>query len=243
MLKRVIIKLSGEAIGSEKGYNDSVISSIVNQIILLVQAKMQVSLVVGGGNYWRGRQSCDKMDRVKADQMGMLATVMNAIYLQDAFKRNGQKAKVVTPIEIGNITEIYERDRSIEMMESGTVLINAAGLGHPMFSTDTITALRAAELDADCIFFAKNTDGVYDADPKKNKTAKKFETLNYRTAIEKGLNITDMTALLLAEDAKIPSYVFSLNTPNSITLAGSYPETGNLNGTYVSVNSPAVLYS
>ncbi|MCL2577773.1 MAG: UMP kinase [Defluviitaleaceae bacterium] len=242
MLRRVVIKLSGEAIGSEHGYDDSIIKSIVEQIILLVQTRMQVALVVGGGNYWRGRHSCSDMDRVKSDQMGMLATVMNALYLQDMFRRHGQKAKVVTPFQIGNITEMYERDSALEMLESGMVLINAAGLGHPMFSTDTIAALRAAELEADCILFAKNTDGVYDSDPHKNLAAKKYRTLSYRTAIEKDLNITDMSALHLAQQAEIPSYVFSLNAPNSITLAGSYPETGNLNGTYVCARSVEIWH-
>jgi uridylate kinase len=237
MLKRVVIKLSGEAIGSESGYNDEIIDSIVRQIILLVRARMQVAIVIGGGNYWRGRQACPEMDRVKADQIGMLATVMNAIYLQDSFRRQGQKAKVVTPIPIGNITELYKKDDALEMMESGVVVINAAGLGHPMFSTDTVTALRAAELEADCIFFAKNTDGVYDADPHKNPSARKYRTLSYRTAIEKDLHIADMSALHLAAEAEIPAYVFSLNAPKSITLAGSYPETGNLNGSYISVNA------
>jgi uridylate kinase len=242
MLKRVVIKLSGEAIGNESGYNDPIIDSIVRQIILLVRARMQVALVVGGGNYWRGRDAAPEMDRVKSDQIGMLATVMNALYLQDAFKRQGHNAKVVTPITIGNITDVYEKDAALELLENGTVVINAAGLGHPMFSTDTVTALRAVELEADCIFFAKNTDGVYDDDPHKNPGAKKYRTLSYRTAIKKDLHIADMSALHLAMEAEIPSYVFSLNAPKSITLAGSYPETGNLNGTYIGVKSPENVY-
>lgn len=242
MLKRVVIKLSGEAIGSESGYNDAVVDSIAEQIILLVRTRMQVALVVGGGNYWRGRQACPSMDRVKADQIGMLATVMNALYLQDAFRRHSQKAKVLTPIPIGNITTLYDKDTALELLENGTVLINAAGTGHPMFSTDTVTALRAAELEADCILFAKNTDGVYDDDPHKNPSAKKYRTLSYRAAIAKNLKIADMSALHLAMDAGIPSYVFSLNAPRSITLAGSYPETGNLNGTYIKVNAPELWH-
>ncbi|MCL2223851.1 MAG: uridine monophosphate kinase [Defluviitaleaceae bacterium] len=235
MLNRIIIKLSGEAIGNESGYDDMIINSIVAQIILLVRTHVQVALVVGGGNLWRGRQAAPEMDRVKADQMGMLATVMNALYLQDAFRRLGQKAKVVTPFPVGNMTELYNKDAALEMLESGTVVINAAGLGHPLFSTDTITALRAAELDADCILFAKNTDGVYDDDPHKNPSAKKYRTLSYRTAIKNNLHVADMSALHIALEAGISSYVFSLNAHNSITLAGSYPETGNLNGTYIGV--------
>jgi uridylate kinase len=239
---RTIIKLSGEAIGSEHGYNDNVINDIVKQIILLVQAGTEVSLVIGGGNYWRGRQACPEMDRVKADQMGMLATVMNAIYLADAFRRQGQKAKVVTPITIGNVTSVYDKDTAIEWLSAGVVLINAAGLGHPMFSTDTVTALRAAELEADCILFAKKIDGVYDADPRKNPAARKYRTISYRTAISKGLNVADMTALHLAQDAGIPSYVFELNASKSITLAGSYPQTEKLYGTYIDVSAEEDYY-
>ena len=237
MLKRVVIKLSGEAIGNENGYNDLMIDSIVRQVILLVRARMQIAIVIGGGNYWRGRDSAPELDRVKSDQIGMLATVMNALYLQDAFRRQGQKAQVLTPITMGNMTQLYNKDDSIDMMLDGTVLINAAGTGHPFFSTDTITALRAAELEADCILFAKNTDGVYDSDPVKNPSAKKYRTLNYRTAITQNLNVMDMAALHLALEAEIPSYVFLLATPKSITLAGSYPETGNLNGTYIGFNA------
>ncbi|MCL1843171.1 MAG: uridine monophosphate kinase [Defluviitaleaceae bacterium] len=245
MLKRTIIKLSGEAIGCEtkaSSYNDAFVDDIVRQIIHVVQAGVQVALVIGGGNYWRGRQACPEMDRVKADQMGMLATVMNALYLADAFRRAGQKAKVVTPITIGNITELYDKDSALEKLSGGTVLINAAGLGHPMFSTDTITALRAAELEADCILYAKNTDGVYDADPRENPDARKYRSLSYHTAISQNLNVADMTALQLAQEAGIPSYVFALDAVNSITLACSYPKTYNLKGTYIHVSAQEDFY-
>jgi len=243
MLKRVVIKISGEALGSETGYNATMIDSIVRQIILLVRAKMQVALVVGGGNYWRGRDSCSETDRVKSDQIGMLATVMNALYLQDAFRRQGQKAKVVTPIPIGNVTQLYDKDSAVDMLLNGTVIINAAGTGHPFFSTDTITALRAAELGADCILFAKNTDGVYDSNPQTNPNARKYSTLSYRTAITNNLYVMDMAALHLALEADIPAYVFALDAPESITLAGAYPETGNLNGTYISVNATEIWHN
>jgi len=236
MLSRTVIKLSGEAVSTESGYDNAVIDSIVKQIIQVMESGTQVALVIGGGNYWRGRQAFPEMDRVKADQMGMLATVMNALYLSDCFRRHGQRSKIVTPITIGNITALYEKDAALEWMEKGRVLINAAGLGHPMFSTDTITALRAAELEADCVLYAKNTDGVYSDDPRENKNAKKYRTLSYRTAISKGLNVADMTALQIAQEAEIPSYVFELNAENSIIKACSYPDTGNLNGTYIDVN-------
>jgi uridylate kinase len=242
MLKRTVIKLSGEAISNENGYDNAVIDSIVKQIIQVIQTGTQVALVIGGGNYWRGRQAFPEMDRVKADQMGMLATVMNALYLSDCFRRHGQQSRVVTPITIGNITALYEKDTALEWLEKGRVLINAAGLGHPMFSTDTITALRAAELEADCVLYAKNTDGVYTDDPRENKKARKFRTLSYRTAIYQNLNVADMTALQLAQEASIPSYIFELNAENSIIKACSYPDTGNLNGTYINVNAEENFY-
>ncbi|MCL2356711.1 MAG: uridine monophosphate kinase [Defluviitaleaceae bacterium] len=242
MLNRVVIKLSGEAIGGEAGYNDAVISSIIGQITRAVRAGTQVALVVGGGNYWRGRQASPETDRVKADQIGMLATIMNAIYLADAFRRAGQGAKVLTPMPVGNITTLYEKDAALEMLAAGTVLINAGGTGHPFFSTDTIAALRAAELNADCVLYAKNTDGTYDADPKKNPTARKFRTLSYETAVSRNLNVADITALQLTREAGIPSYVFELGAPESITRACAYPDTQNLNGTYISQSSKEEYY-
>ena len=245
MLNSAVIKLSGEAIGcheSDSGYNEAVIADITKQIKQVVQAGTQVSLVIGGGNYWRGRQANSEMDRVKADQMGMLATVMNALYLADAFRRIEQKSKVITPIPIGNITTLYAKDSAQEMLNDGIVLINAAGLGHPMFSTDTVTVLRAAELEADCVFFAKNTDGVYSADPRKNTNAKKFRTLSYQYAISNGLNVADMTALSLAQDANIDSYVFALNKKDSIALACSNFQSEKLHGTYISVSAKEDYY-
>ena len=245
MLKRAVIKLSGEAIGatdSEYGYNDVVVDSIVKQITQVVQAGTQVALVIGGGNLWRGLQARPDMDRVKADQIGMLATVMNAVYLEDAFKRNGQKARVVTPMIFGNITTLYNKDNALDLMERGVVLINAAGLGHPMFSTDTITALRAAELEVDAVLYAKNVDGVYDSDPKKNQAAKKYKTLNYNTAIAQGLKAADLTAMILANDAGISSYVFGLDTPGSIIDACAYPNTKNIHGTFLSATVEDEFY-
>lgn len=245
MLKRAVIKLSGEAIGAadgEYGYNDLVVDAIVNQIIQVVQAGTQVALVIGGGNLWRGLQARPDMDRVKADQIGMLATVMNAIYLEDAFKRHGQKARVVTPMVFGNITTLYDKDHALEWMENGTVLINAAGLGHPMFSTDTITALRAAELEVDAVLYAKSIDGVYDSDPRKNPAARKYKTLSYNTAISNDLKAADLTAMLLARDAGIASYVFKLDKPNSIIDACAYPEMENTHGTYINIDMEDELY-
>jgi len=245
MLKRTVIKLSGEAIGatdSEYGYNDIVVDAIVKQIIQVVQAGTQVALIIGGGNLWRGLQARPDMDRVKADQIGMLATVMNAIYLEDAFKRHGQKARVVTPMVFGNITTLYDKDHALDWMAQGTVLINAAGLGHPMFSTDTITALRAAELEVDAVLYAKNIDGVYDSDPRKNPNARKYKTLSYRTAISNNLSAADLTAMILSNDASISSYVFGLDKPNSIIEACAFPDVKTLEGTYINVNVEDEFY-
>ena len=246
MLKRTVIKLSGEAIGQPSHaceYNDAVISDILRQIAQVMQAGTQVALVVGGGNIWRGRSACPDMDRVTADQMGMLATVMNALYLADVCKRLDMKAQVVTPIPVGAVTQLYEKDAALAMMADNTVIINAAGLGHPFFSTDTVTALRAAELNADCILYAKNIDGLYDSDPRQNPAARKYKTLSYHTAITQGLGAADMAALHLSNEAGIPSYIFGLNEPNGIISACAYPNTGALAGTYISPNDKEDFYA
>jgi len=239
MIKRTVIKLSGEAIGDPQavsGYNDFVIDSIVSQIITAMRLGTEVSLVIGGGNLWRGQQARPDMCRVKADSMGMLATVINAIYLAEAFKRQGAKALVMTPVPFANMTRVYEKDMALELMANQTVLINAAGLAHPYFSTDTVTALRGAELEADIVLYAKNIDGVYDSDPNKNPTARKYKNLSYTTAIQKGLNAADIAAMHISKEAGIPSYVFSLNAPDSIALACAHPNTEHLNGTYIHEN-------
>ena len=245
MIKRTVIKLSGEAIGDSKsasGYNDPVIDSIVQQIIVAMRTGTQVSLVVGGGNLWRGHQARPDMDRVKADNIGMLATVMNAIYLTEAFKRQEAKAIVLTPIPFANMTRMYEKDMAMELMANQTILINAAGTGHPYFSTDTITALRAAELEADCVLYAKNVDGVYDSDPRNNNGARKFKTLSYKTAIQDGLSAADIAAMHISKEARIPSYIFKLNTPDSISLACAYPQVSQLNGTFMHVDVENSFY-
>ncbi|MCL2404884.1 MAG: UMP kinase [Defluviitaleaceae bacterium] len=245
MNRRVVIKLSGQAIGDSmaaSGYNDVAVDSIVGQIARVVSTGTQVSLVVGGGNLWRGHQARPDMDRVKADSMGMLATVMNAIYLAEAFKRQDTKATVLTPMPIANITRVYEKDMALELMANQTVLINAAGTGHPYFSTDTITALRAAELEADCILYAKNIDGVYDRIPDDNPSARKYKTLSYTTAIKNDLKVIDIAAMHLSNGAGIPSYIFDLNAQDSISLACAHPNTGQLNGTYMNVDNKEDYY-
>ena len=246
MFLRVVLKLSGEAIGSKEsdtGYNDRVVDSIVRQIKVCVQGGTQFALVIGGGNLWRGHQARPDMNRVKADHMGMLATVMNALYLEEAFKRAGQKAKTVTPISIGSFTMQYEMDKALDLMGDGVVIINAAGLGHPHFSTDTVTALRALELGADCVLFAKNVDGVYDSDPSVNQNARKYKTLSYNTAIKEGLKAADQTAIQLLSEVGLPAYVFGLSEHLAIQNAITYPETKNLQGTYINVNIKEDYYA
>ena len=245
MINRAVIKLSGEQLGlGAEGsfYNDDVIDSIVFQIKQAVESGTQMSIVVGGGNLWRGRAANSSMNRVKADQIGMLATVMNAIYLEEAFRKQQMEAKVMTPITIGNFTTSYVKDKALNLMKSGTVIINAAGLGHPLFSTDTVTALRAAELEADIVLFAKAVDGVYTADPRKVLGAKKYKSLSYAHGIKNGLGIADMAALHMLSDAGIPSFVFKLDEPESITLACKYPSTKNLEGTYLCVAGQEEFY-
>ena len=176
MYKRIILKLSGEALAGDKDgvmYDNETIFSVVDQIKEILDMGTQVALVIGGGNIWRGRSSNAEMDRTKADQIGMLATVMNAVYVADAFRQRGIKAVVQTPIIIGTVTEQFSKESAVKHLESGEVVIFAAGIGHPYFSTDTVTALRGAELDVDMLLFAKNVDGVYDSDPKINPNAKK----------------------------------------------------------------------
>ena len=244
MASRVVIKLSGEQLGGGPGslFGDEVIGGIVCQIKQAVQQGTQAAVVVGGGNLWRGRSAGSGMNRVKADQIGMLATVMNAIYLEDAFRQNGVLAKVMTPAPVINFTTIYEKDKALKMMAGGSVVICAAGLGHPLFSTDTVTALRACELEADIALFAKTVDGVYTADPRRDPAAKKYKSLSYAHGIKNGLGIADMAALHMLEGAGIPSYVFKLDANRSIELACKYPKTENLEGTYLCPKSQEEFY-
>lgn len=222
MYKRIILKLSGEALaGDEDGvmYNDDTIFAVVKQIKAVLDMGTQVALVIGGGNIWRGRNSNSEMDRTKADQIGMLATVMNAVYVADAFRQQGIKAAVQTPIIIGTVTEQFSKEAALDRMENGEVVIFAAGIGHPYFSTDTVTALRGCELDADILLFAKNVDGVYDSDPKSNPNAKKIDEIKCSDIIRQGLRVIDTSASSLCAEQKIPVLIFGLNEPNSIIRA------------------------
>ncbi len=222
MYKRIILKLSGEALAGDKDgvmYDNETIFSVVDQIKEILDMGTQVALVIGGGNIWRGRSSNAEMDRTKADQIGMLATVMNAVYVADAFRQRGIKAVVQTPIIIGTVTEQFSKESAVKHLESGEVVIFAAGIGHPYFSTDTVTALRGAELDVDMLLFAKNVDGVYDSDPKINPNAKKIDEIKCEDILRNGLRVIDTSAASLCHEQRMPVLIFGLNEEHSLMKA------------------------
>ena len=231
-IKRVILKLSGEALAKkEGGYNDELIENIANQVKTIVDKGTDVGVVIGGGNYWRGRSN-DNIDRTKADQIGMLATIMNCIYVSEIFRSQGLKTNILTPFECGSMTKLFSKDRANKYFEKGMVVFFAGGTGHPYFSTDTGIVLRAIELDADAILLAKAIDGVYDSDPKLNPEAKKYDTISINEVVEKKLGVIDMTASVMCMENKMPLMVFGLEEENSIVNALS----GKFNGTVVTVD-------
>lgn len=231
-IKRVILKLSGEALAKkEGGYNDELIENIANQVKTIVDKGTDVGVVIGGGNYWRGRSN-DNIDRTKADQIGMLATIMNCIYVSEIFRSQGLKTNILTPFECGSMTKLFSKDRANKYFEKGMVVFFAGGTGHPYFSTDTEIVLRAIELDADAILLAKAIDGIYDSDPKINPEAKKYDTISINEVVEKKLGVIDMTASVMCMENKMPLMVFGLEEENSIVNALS----GKFNGTVVTVD-------
>ena len=215
--KRVVLKISGEALAGEKGFgiNQDIINSIADQIKEIRDLGVEVAIVVGGGNIWRGRNS-EQMDRATADYMGMLATVINSLALQDALENRNVQTRVQTAIEMKEVAEPYIRRRATRHLEKGRVVIFAAGTGNPFFSTDTTAALRAAEIEAEVILLAKKVDGVYDSDPIKNTSAQKFSTLNSIDVLNRGLGVMDSTATSLCMDNNIPIIVFGISTPGNI---------------------------
>lgn len=214
---RVILKISGEALAGGRGFglDEQMLANISDSIREVVDMGVQIAIVIGGGNFWRGR--CGKnMDRTTADHMGMLATVINALALQDALELREIKTRVQTAIEMRQIAEPYIRRKAVRHLEKGRVVIFACGTGNPFFSTDTAAALRAAEIDAEVILLAKKVDGVYDADPVTNPNAKKFDKLTYIDVLNKGLGVMDSTATSLCMDNNIPIIVFGLDQPENI---------------------------
>ena len=229
--KRVLLKISGEALAGEKGFglNEETLASISKSIKEIVDKGAQVCIVVGGGNIWRGR-SGENMDRTRADHMGMLATAINSLALCSALENQGVETRVQTSIEMRQIAELYIRSKAIRHLEKGRVVIFGCGTGNPFMSTDTTAALRAVETDADIILLAKNVDAVYDSDPNINPDAKKFDTLTYTDILSMNLGVMDATAASLCRDNDMPILVFGLNEPQNIIRAIE----GEQIGTYVS---------
>ena len=216
--KRILVKLSGEAIGKEdgRGIDSEKLEKVVNQIVSLSKSGIEVAVVIGAGNFWRGRYGDKYMERTTSDYMGMLATVLNALAVQEMAESKGIDTRVMTAIEMRQIAEPYIRRRAVRHLEKGRVVIFACGTGNPYFTTDTGAALRANEIDADIILLAKNVDGVYDKDPNKYEDAKKYDEITYMQSISEGLNVMDTTAITLCMENKIPIRVFALNEENSI---------------------------
>lgn len=229
---RIVLKLSGEALAGAQRYgiDPETVETIAKQVVEVNKLGIQVAIVVGGGNIWRGLSGSAKgMDRVSADYMGMLATVMNALALQDAMEKNGVATRVQTAINMQQVAEPYIRRRAIRHMEKGRVVIFGAGTGNPYFSTDTTAALRAAEIEADAILMAKNgVDGVYDSDPKLNPDAKMFRRLSYMDVINKELKVMDATATTLCMNNNIPIVVFNIDVEGNIIAAASGKDLGTL---------------
>ncbi len=232
-MKRVLLKLSGEALAGDKrsSFDDEVIVKIAKQVKQLISEGIQVGIVIGGGNFWRGRSS-KNIDRTKADQIGMLATVMNCIYVSEIFRSCEMSTQVLTPFSVGEFTKGFSKDRCNEYFAKNTVIFFAGGTGHPYFSTDTGTLLRAIEIDADAVLLAKAVDAVYDSDPKDNPDAKRYSEISIDEVIAKKLQVVDMTASILAMENHMDMYVFSLNEPGGIIKAAS----GIVTGTKVTAN-------
>lgn len=230
--KRIVLKLSGEALAGSQGFgiDPETVEVIARQVVEVSRLGVQVAIVVGGGNIWRGLSGSAKgMDRVSADYMGMLATVMNSLALQDAMEKNGVATRVQTAITMQQVAEPYIRRRAIRHLDKGRVVIFGAGTGNPYFSTDTTAALRAAEIEADAILMAKNgVDGVYDSDPKINPDAKMFHKLSYMDVINKELKVMDATATTLCMNNDIPILVFNIDVPGNIVAAASGKDLGTL---------------
>lgn len=231
--ERVLLKLSGEALAGDKrtGFDEVTCIGVAKQVKELVEQGIQVSIVIGGGNFWRGRTS-ETIDRTKADQIGMLATVMNCIYVSEIFRYVGMTTEVFTPFACGSFTKLFAKDEVIQCMKQGGVAFLAGGTGHPYFSTDTATVLRAVELDCDIILNAKSIDGVYDSDPKLNPNAKKYDVIPLQDVLDQKLGVIDLSATVLCIENKMPMLLFGLSEEGSIVKAAQ----GKSGGTTLTVS-------
>ena len=246
MYKRIILKISGEMLGTgQSSFNDIAIDRLANEIKTIAEAGTEVSFVVGGGNFWRGRSAPQGMNNVVADQIGMVATVMNGLYFSDALRRIGVDSVIMTPFEVNSFTEKFSLRAANDYLKKKTVIIFAGGSGHPFFSTDIVLALRAQELEVDAVLFAKNIDGIYNADPNKDKTARKYKTINYDTVISNGLEFADIPAVCIINNSRnsIPSVVFEANIPNGLIIASKGGDgIFDIGGTRVNKNIEEAFY-
>ncbi len=227
--KRVVIKLSGEALAGKQGFglDETVIGEVVDQLVKVHKMGVQIGIIVGGGNFWRGREG-KEMDRTTADHMGMLATIINSLALQDALEKRGVATRVQTALTITRVAEPYILRKALNHFDKGRVVIFACGTGNPYFSTDTGAALRTAEIQADVLLLAKNVDGIYDSDPKTNPNAKKIEEISHMEFIRDGLKAMDTTAITICMENKIPIIAFGLFEDNALVRAVSGEKIGTL---------------
>jgi len=233
-MKRVLLKLSGEALAGSnyehKGFDEATVTAVAKQVKKVMDEGCEVGIVIGGGNFWRGRSS-KNIDRVRADQIGMMATIMNCFYVSEIFRSVGIDTEVMTPFQVGAFTELFSKDKAMRALKAGKAVFFAGGTGHPYFSTDTATVLMAIEIEAEMILLAKSIDGVYDDDPKDNPNAKKFSEISIEEVVAKGLKVVDGAAAILAMENKMPMLVFGLNEEQSIERAAR----GDIDGTVVTV--------
>ena len=233
-MKRILLKLSGEALSGDKcfGFDEATCLEVGPQVKEITDKGTQVAIVIGGGNFWRGRNSSKIIERTKSDQVGMLGTVMNCIYVSEIFRTMGMATEVFTPFVCGAFTELFSKDKAMAALSEGKVVFFAGGTGHPYFSTDTGTTLRAIEIEADAILLAKAIDGVYDKDPKVCPDAVKYDEISIQQVVDQRLQVVDLTATIMCLENHMPMVVFGLNEKNSIveTLYGEF------NGTYVTVD-------
>ncbi len=231
-MKRILLKLSGEALAGDRktGFDEPTVIAVAKQVKEIVDSGVQVGIVIGGGNFWRGRTS-ETIDRTKADQIGMLATVMNCIYVSEIFRFVGMGTEIFTPFQCAAFTELFSKDKAVAALAAGKVVFFAGGIGHPYFSTDMGTVLRAIEIEADMILSARAVDGVYDADPKIDKNAKKYDTIPIREVVDRQLGVMDLAAAVLCMENKMPMTIFGLNEEDSIINTVK----GNSNGTVITV--------